>query len=138
MHRPFTRAWADAFCDAINASEPYRAAARDWARPVALVLEPAPALGYPAPVALRLDLAAGRCRGVDILPGGTVAADFVLTGPWEAWRALLTGQLDPVMALVRRRITARGSLATIVRYAGAARALIECAREVPTLFPDEG
>jgi putative sterol carrier protein len=66
-----------------------------------------------------------------------VDAPFVLRGSYANWKALMADGLDPVMAIVRGRLRLTGSLATIIRHVNAARALVDCARAVPTTFPDE-
>jgi hypothetical protein len=41
------------------------------------------------------------------------------------------------MAVALRQVTLQGSLSTLMLHAGAAKALVACARGVPTHFPDE-
>src|SRR6266851_5611294 len=56
--------WVSAYGAAINASAGYRAASLQWTfGPVALVVNPAPALGIADPVGIWLDLDRGTCRG---------------------------------------------------------------------------
>ena len=134
---PFTQPWADALRDAINADQAYRVAARTWTWPVALVLEAAPALGYPVDTAVEFDLDRGACTAVRVLDPSATTAPFVLRGQYAAWKRIVRGALDPVMAVALRHVTLRGSLTTLMLHAGAAKALIACARTVPTHFPDE-
>jgi putative sterol carrier protein len=134
---PFTQPWADALREAINADQAYRVAARTWTWPVALVLEAAPALGYPVDTAVEFDLDRGHCTAVRVLDPSAATAPFVLRAPYEAWKRIVRGALDPVMAVALRQVTLHGSLTTLMMHAGAAKALIACARTVPTHFPDE-
>ena len=70
--RPFTQPWADALCEALNGDAAYRDAAARWAWPLAMVLEPTPALGYAEPVATELVLDHGTCRAATVLAPGAV------------------------------------------------------------------
>ncbi|HET9985065.1 MAG TPA: hypothetical protein VFQ38_15805 [Longimicrobiales bacterium] len=136
--RPFTQPWAEAFRAAVNASASYREAASGWSWPVALVLDPpAPELGYPHPVAVVLDLDAGACRGVSLLPAAQAHAPFVLSGEYGAWKEVVQGVMDPVLAVARRRLRLEGSLARLAMNVRAARALVACAAALDTLFPDD-
>ena len=136
---PFTQPWADAFRDAINDDADYRAAAAGWTWPLALVLEPVPALGYPDGAAVRLELDRGRCdRATATAPASAAAAPYVLRGDYGAWKAIVRGELDPVTAVMTRRLSlAAGSLTTLMLHARSAKALVACARRVDTTFPDE-
>jgi putative sterol carrier protein len=138
VHRPFTPPWADALCAAVTADADYRAAAAGWSWPVALVLERHPALGYPDDVAVELALDGGACHGARIVPPDAATAPIVLRAPYDVWKALAAGALDPVSAVMGGRLRlARGSVMTLMSNVRAATALIACARAVPTDYPDE-
>lgn len=134
--RPFTAEWAAAFRDAIDASVAYRDAAQRWTWPLALVLDAAPALGYAGDTAILLDLDRGRCRSASVSTG-VVTAPFVVRGEYDAWKQIIRGELDPIMAITRKRLRLKGSLATIMLHARSAKLLVGCAAAVPTSFPDE-
>lgn len=136
-HRPFTAPWATAFRAIIEEDAAYQAAAAKWTWPVALVLEAAPAHGYPEPVALELALDRGRCASAELRRVEDVTAPFVLRAPYETWKAVVRGEVDAIAAVTRGRIKVQGPLATLLMHARAATALVACARAVPTRFPDE-
>ncbi|NIP83026.1 MAG: Fis family transcriptional regulator, partial [Gemmatimonadetes bacterium] len=77
MHEPFTPAWADALCDAINDSVAYRHSARRWTWPVALVVDAEPDAGISG-AAIQLDLDRGHCDAAAVVPTDGVTADYVL------------------------------------------------------------
>ena len=137
-HRPFSAEWAAAFCAAIESDAAYLTAAAKWTWPVALVLQPAPEFGYPDAVAVELTLDRGRCHGAAIQPRDGVTAPFVLTASYAIWKQVVQGNLDPLVGVTRGKIAVQGSLATLMMNAKAATALVACARNVPTAFPDEG
>jgi putative sterol carrier protein len=88
--------------------------------------------------AVELTLDRGRCHDARAIAPSAVTADLVLAGAYPTWKAIVRGALDPVAAVATGRLTlARGSLAALMPQMGAARALVACARQVPTRFPDE-
>lgn len=127
--------WAEALCTALNASQAYRDAAADWRGSLVLALtnESKERLVQ----AVFLDLYQGTCRGArqatDI---DLQQADYVLEATAAVWKEILAGTLSPVAALMQGKLRLRrGSLAVLARFAGAASALVECARQVGGSFP---
>lgn len=134
---PFTQPWADALREAINGDAAYRAAAANWTWPVALVLDAAPDLGYADDCAVEFGLDRGTCTSAQAMAPSAVTAPFVLRAPYATWKRIVRGVTDPVMAIALKQVTLQGSLSTLMMQAGAAKALVACARTVPTHFPDE-
>lgn len=134
---PFTQAWADAFRAKVNGNPEYRKAARRWPWPLALVLEPSPANGFPTPRALVLEFDGRGCIRADAETTDRVDAPFVITGAYGSWKRIMRGDLDPITAIVKRRLHLRGSLAKVLLHARAAKTLITCATTIPTQFPDD-
>jgi putative sterol carrier protein len=89
-------------------------------------------------VGVELTLDRGRCHKAVIVVGTEVGAAIVLTAPYQIWKAVVKGDLDPLAGVTRGKIAVKGSLATLMMHAKAATALVTCARAVPTEFPDEG
>ncbi len=135
---PFTPAWADALRAAIDTDPTYRDAGREWKWPVALVLDATPQYGYPEAVAVQLTLENGGCQGAEVVPAADVTAEFVLRGDYPTWKLVATGALDAVSAVMAGRLSLTGSMMTLMQQASAAQALVECARQVKTRYPDEG
>jgi putative sterol carrier protein len=135
----FTQAWADAWAAELNASPSYRAAAARWDGAVALVMEDA---GDRAGRAVLLDLWHGGCRSAVAMDAGADApaladAAFVFSGALAGWRQVFAEGVSPVIALLNGRIRlARGRLAALLPYAGAAKELLELAGRVVTSFPE--
>lgn len=130
----FSPAWADALRQAVNTDATYRDAAAKWTNPVALVVEPGDGLAGGA--AVQVDLAAGTCQGAESLAPESVTASFVLSAGLAHWRQILDGDADPIAAVAKGdvRLT-RGSLGTLMLNARSAKALLACARQIPTLWP---
>lgn len=130
----FSSAWADAFLLAVNNDPAYRTAARSWTNPVALVVEPGEGMMHGA--AIQADLEAGICRSAAAVAPADVSAPFVLSGDLAAWKEIVSGGSDPMLAVARGRVKlTRGSLGTLMLHAKAARALVACAQQIDTHWP---
>lgn len=131
----FSLRWAEAWAAELNASAAYREAAERWEGAVALVLDdPDPEAGR----AVVLDLWHGECRSARTAEpeAAREGAAYVFQGGREAWRHILCDGGSPVMALMSGKVRlAKGSLASLLPYASAAKELLELAGKVPTVFP---
>jgi len=123
--------WALAFRDAINGNAAYREAARAWEGDILfLVRSPDPSGAAPG---VHLALAHGECSEASFhADAREVASEFVYEGSPENWQRLLSGQLDPVKAILDGTFRIRGNLAKAMRFTRAAKELVETAAKVPT------
>lgn len=139
MHEPlFTDRWVRAWAEKLSASEAYRTAAQKWEGDVVLIIKPDDELGVTAKQSVYLDLWHGECRKARV---GTEEdeseAAYVISASAARWKQILEGALDPILALMRGRLTVKkGSLASLLPYASAAKELVMAAREVETTFPE--
>lgn len=132
----FSQSWAEAWAAELNRSGAYREAARDWEWPIAFILEGDVESGAPDR-GVYLDLWRGECRQARAADADRIAAPFVVVGPAPVWSEILAGRLDPVMALLRRKLAVRkGKVLTLARYSAAARELVAAAVRVDDLAPD--
>ena len=131
----FSEAWARAWCAALNASEGYRAAARNWEGVVALVMS-----GGESRRAAVIDSAGGVCRMARAADAADLdGAGYVFEAGADVWREVFTGQIAPAMALMTGKLKlSRGSLAALMPHAAAARELLAAAGTVPVAFPEAG
>lgn len=127
----FSAEWAAAFCSELGASAAYRAAAATWEGAIALVEGPAPE-GAPLRGVV-LDLWHGSCQGARVVaPADLESVPLAIQGTPEAWRKLLSQDVDPIFALMAGRMRViRGSLARLLPHARAARELVAAARRTP-------
>ena len=132
-----TEAWFQALVSLINDSDEYREAAADWEGDIAFLVEAEPDRGLPADVWGLLDLWHGACRGGGVIDAerGREAA-YVLRAPYSRWREVVTGELDPIKAMMQGKLKVQGDLPTIVRQVRAANELVELTQQIPTEFPD--
>ena len=130
----FSSAWADALRQAVNTNDAYRNVAGAWIAPVALVVEPGD--GVVDGAAVQMDLNAGTCLSAAALAPDDVTAPFVLSAGVASWKRILAGDVDPIAAVAKGdvRLT-RGSLGTLMMHSRAAKALLQCARQIETVWP---
>ena len=64
------------------------------------------------------------------------ATRYVLSGTASGWRGVLSGTMAPLTAIMTGKIRlTKGSLASLVPFAGAARELVVAAMEMEVSFP---
>jgi putative sterol carrier protein len=89
---------------------------------------------YHEPVAKRffLRLEGGKVPDVRELNGTEIEpADFVLAGDPDTWRALLTRQTNPTMALARGKLKVEGNMGTLMKNMKAFSHVLDVMAEVP-------
>ena len=133
----FTTSWADAWREALNASEGYRRAAAAWEGAVALVMQPDGMAGIVKRRAVFLDLWHGECRAARVAADGDLeAADFVIEAAAATWRDLLGARSSPILALMTGRLSlTRGDIASLLPYASASNELVATAASIESTFP---
>lgn len=130
--------WLERYKEAINASEAYREAAKDWEGDITYVVEAEPAKGVPEDVHAWVDLWHGECRDAKLVPPDDGAkAKFIILAPYSRWKEVLRGEVEPIKGMMQGKLKLRGDLPTIARYVKAAEELVSIAGSIPTEFPDE-
>jgi putative sterol carrier protein len=133
----FTAEWSRACCQALNERPNYAAVGADWRDAVVLVMGADPALGIHDERAVYLDLYEGACRGTRVATAeDRASAPIVLRAEAASWRRILSGDADPVSAVMRGELRLeRGSLMAMAMYAPAAREMLAAASEAGGVFP---
>jgi putative sterol carrier protein len=132
--------WADAYKDAINASDAYKVAGKDWTfGAVAMVVKADAALGFAEDTALWQDVHQGHCKEAKIVPASEVlAAPFIIIADYARWKSVLRKELDPIKAMMQGKLKlTKGNMPTMVKFVHATKELVEAAARVPTKFKDE-
>lgn len=130
--------WLDRYREAINASDAYREAAKDWEGDITYVIEAEPAKGVSEDVYAWVDLWHGECRDAKILPAEEGAkAKFIILAPYSRWKEVIRGEVEPIKGMMQGKLKLRGDLPTIARYVKAAEELVNIAGSIPTEFADE-
>jgi putative sterol carrier protein len=135
MAIPFpTDEWVKAFQEEVNASLKYEQVARNWEGDFYFIIEPSGVL--PQAVTLYVDLWHGKCRDAFAL----TAADgqspaYLLSGTVQAWKKVMTKQLDPMQAMMTGQLKLKGNMGMIMKNVPAAKELVEACTRVETEFP---
>ncbi len=131
--------WAQKYCEELNRSDTYRKAASTWrAGPILFIVRDLPQnlkRQYNSDeVGFILDLHEGVCRGVTwTTEPSTATASYIIAAKYRDWLDVIQGRVHPVTALMTMKLRVeKGDIATLLRYAQAAIAMVEVAKQVPT------
>ncbi len=128
--------WVEAFKEAINASEAYRKSAAKWEGDFYFIISP----GGPIkePFVMYLDLWHGECRDAYMVKDmSEKSPEFIIEGTLDVYKQIFDKKLDPIRALVSRKLKLKGNLGKIMRSVKATLDLVNAAATVPTIYPDE-
>lgn len=131
--------WAAAFKSEVQRSAAYKQAAATWTfGAVALLTKADAAIGLGEDIGLWLDIDRGNCSDVRVVSKAEAdRAPFCITGEYARWKSVLRKELDPIKAMMQKKLELKGQMTTIVKYVNASKELVECATRVPTAFLDD-
>lgn len=128
-----TAEWLQALVEKLNSDENYARVAHNWEADMKVTVEAGGSLA--APMDFYLDLWHGKCRRAFILDGSQeVKPALVLRLPYENGVRLLKGELDPMQALLTRKIGVQGNMALLMRNVPTVLDFVRCCREVTDSF----
>ena len=82
-----------------------------------------------------IDLWHGKCLGVAVLDEhDDKKATFTLRGPYENYVSLLKSEIDPMQALLTRKLPCMGNMAVLMRSVPTVLDFVRCCREVSDSF----
>ena len=121
--------WLQALMEKLNTDERYAQVARNWEGDMAFLIEP----GGPIeePISYYIDLWHGKARDAYIIDENhEVNPVFTLKAPYENYVRLLKGELEPMQALLTRKIGVKGNMAILMRSVPTVLDFVRCCREV--------
>jgi putative sterol carrier protein len=121
--------WLEKLGEKLNADEKYARIAKNWEGDMACVVDP----GGPLKEQLiyYLDLWHGKCRKTAILKDMTeIKPSFILKAPYENFARIVKGELDPMQAMMTRKLQVQGSMAYMMRNVPTVLDFVRCCREV--------
>jgi putative sterol carrier protein len=125
--------WLTALSLKLNTDERYAHAARNWEGDMIFQIDPGGAIE--SQVAFYLDLWHGKCRDAYMVDGTReVKAVFTLKAPYDNYVRLLKGELEPMQALLTRKIGVQGNMAVLMRSVPTVLDFVRCCREVTDSF----
>lgn len=129
--------WVSAYKDAINASEGYRKAGREWTHGVvAMVVKADPALGIASDMAMMLDVHQGECRNATLVDAAqSETAAFVIVSDYPRWKSVMQREVDPTKAMMQGKLRlTKGHMPTMIKFVQASKELVDAASHVDTTF----
>lgn len=136
-----SREWCEEAIRAVNGDPEMAAAGVGWNGDFGAVVE-AESGKLAKAFAVHIRPKDGRVEGFEVLRDPDeleeIEPAYVARAPYSVWKALMTGALDPVEAVLKKRIDVQGDLQPLIermKYKGIAdRVLLK----IKTEFPDEG
>jgi putative sterol carrier protein len=124
-----TDEWVVALMDKLNSDERYAQIASKWEGDMRFVVEASGPLKETK--MYYIDLWHGKCRAAftEDEPGNRIPA-FTLKAPYENFARVVTGKLDPMQALMTRKLGVQGNMAVLMRSVPTVLDFVRCAREI--------
>ena len=121
--------WLQSFHEKLNSDEQYRRIAEKWEGDMVVVVEPDQS--FEDRLIYYWDLWHGRCKRVSVLESiEEEDPAFVITSTYENFTQVLRGKLDPMQALLTRKLKLKGNLAVMMRNVPVVLDFVRCAREI--------
>ena len=128
-----TLTWLQALEAKLNSDEKYAQIAKNWESDILFVVQPGGNLAQE--IKFYLDLWHGKCRSAFVV--GDQAAPkpaITLQAPYENATRLLKGELEPMQALLTRKLGVQGNMAVLMRNIPTVLDFVRCCREVTDGF----
>jgi putative sterol carrier protein len=126
--------YVQAVMDVLNHDEQYAEIARNWEGDILFVIEPDEGIeNTDLPMTLYFDLWHGKCREVRVIDpevGEVPDAAFTLIAPQANYLKVLRGELDPMQAMITRRLKVEGSMAYMLRNVPTVLNFVRCCSSV--------
>ena len=122
-----SEAWVSNFFSDINNDEKYAQVGKKWEGSLVFEIKPDDVL--PETVLIYLDLWHGKCREAKIIKSfDEVKTDFTLSAPFGNFGKILLGQLDPMQAMITRKLNVSGNMGYIMRNVPEVLDFVRCAK----------
>lgn len=128
--------WLDALKEKLNNDEKYAQTAQKWEGEIVFNIEP----GGPIKenMIFFTDLWHGECRDAFMVESEEelkkLKPAYVLTSPYMTFVRVLKGQLDPMQAMITRKLKVQGSMGYMMRNVPTVLEFVRCAKEIDTDF----
>jgi putative sterol carrier protein len=127
-----SQAWVEALVRVLNSDGRYGEIARNWEGDLLFVIKPdGDGAAGSLPAHVYLDLWHGKCRSARYFPPGEDGLPkpaFTLTAVFTHFAAVLGGSLDPMQAMLTRRLQVSGNMAYILRNVPVVLDFVRCCR----------
>jgi putative sterol carrier protein len=125
--------WVTVLMEKLNTDEKYAHIARNWEGDILFRVEKDATLQEQ--VSFYLDLWHGRCReAIVYIDGQAIKSAFVLKAPYGNFVRVLKGELDPMQAMLTRKLGVQGNMAVLMRNVPTVLDFVRCCREITDSF----
>ncbi len=133
MAHPFpSEDWLAAFEEILNSDEQYARIAAKWEGDIMFVIEPDEGTSDPA-LQYFMDLWHGKCRNAYVVGLEDTDAPkpaYIFRATRSQFLQVLKGELDPMQAMLTRRLRVEGSMAYMLRNIPTVLDFVRCAKLV--------
>jgi putative sterol carrier protein len=127
--------WVDALKKALETSQAYKEAAKNWEGDLYIIVEPD--ASYKNRHVLYLDLWHGECRETGVITDeNEKSPKYRIVGPFTNMKQILDKKVDPVQSMMTGKIKVKGDMAQIMKMPRAAVELVNCMTAFETVFPE--
>ncbi|MFX0167796.1 MAG: SCP2 sterol-binding domain-containing protein [Candidatus Hodarchaeota archaeon] len=135
MARFGTSEWIGQFVTTLNNNEAYAEAAETWEGDFLFIVWQNKEAGLDEEIVMWMDLWHGKCRDHAMLTNRTEKETaFIYEGELANWKEIIEGRLDPIKALLTRKMKLTGDRAKVMRATRAAKELVRTAQMIKTEF----
>ena len=132
-----THAWLEQLQIELNNSAGYADAAKNWEGDIYFIIE-ARGSSLEKDIYMYIDLWHGQCRQIAIpSTPDEYSPEYIFSGTVKTFKQIVIDGLDPMKAILTRKLSLKGNMAKIMRNVKAANQLVQCCTHVPTKFPPE-
>ncbi|MFC2065088.1 SCP2 sterol-binding domain-containing protein [Chloroflexota bacterium] len=121
--------WLQSFHEKLNSDKQYRRIAAKWEGDICVVVEPDD--NFEDRLLYYWDLWHGQCNRVAILDSiDDEDPAFIITSSYGNFTQVLQGKLDPMQAMLTRKLKVKGNMAVMMRSVPVVLDFVRCAREI--------
>ncbi|MEM0127554.1 MAG: SCP2 sterol-binding domain-containing protein [Thermoplasmatales archaeon] len=129
--------WVEEYCRNLSESQDYNKSGKGWKDPIMFkIADPDSLKGKMEFDSFILNLKDGKCEGVEIVKEESTTSPFILTASYQNWKKIIDGKINPTQAMLTGQIKVKGNVATLLRYASAAIAMVKAAQAISTRYVD--
>ncbi len=124
-----TNEWLQSFQDKLNTDSRYAEIAKNWEGDVVLTVNSGKNLEEA--VVIYFDLWHGKCRQAFFVENEfDQEVAFMLKGAYDDYLRILNGELNPMQALLTRKLSVQGNMGLLMRNVPTVLDFVRCAQEV--------
>jgi putative sterol carrier protein len=121
--------WLKSFEEKLNSDQRYAQIAARWEGDMYFLIEAEGNLAEP--ITMYLDLWHGKCRGTEMVTDiASHNPAFSLRAGYTNFARVLKGELDPMQAMLTRKLDVKGNMAVMMRNVPTVLDFVRCAREI--------